>query len=423
MLFCLACTKKHQTNEGRAELRFWHSFVASTRPALQELIKRFEQEHPRITIREQYVPTGDALIQKLITAVQSKTAPDISWIHADFLDKLAQSKSIYPISYFSEKDSLDFSKLCADIFPPLLAAGSWKDTLYALPMEATALALVYNKRLFRDAGLDPDFPPKDWEELKRFTVRLTRDSDGDGRIDQYGFYVPVLPPAGPYGIWMVLQWSPFLWQAGGRLIDASQSHITFNSIAGRQALTLWKDLYRMQKLERFSQAHDMGFVSGTLAMIIDGPWNLPVYRRAKQLEWGVAALPAGPQGRATYLAGEQLVIFRQTKIPDEAWTFVRWILQSDVQAQFSIASGYLPVRRSVRSMPVYQEFLDSDRALRVFVDQMDEARERERIDINRVEINRCVAEAIEAAIRGDLDAQQALDQAAEKAEKYLKNIQ
>ncbi|NUM73244.1 extracellular solute-binding protein, partial [candidate division KSB1 bacterium] len=60
----------------KSTLTFWHSFVASTIPALEELIEKFEASHPGIEIKAQYVPTGDALVQKLITAIQSQTAPD-----------------------------------------------------------------------------------------------------------------------------------------------------------------------------------------------------------------------------------------------------------------------------------------------------------------------------------------------------------
>ena len=61
------CSKQAETK--KSKVIFWHSFVATTIPALNELIDRFEKEHPDIEIDAQYVPTGDALVQKLITAI------------------------------------------------------------------------------------------------------------------------------------------------------------------------------------------------------------------------------------------------------------------------------------------------------------------------------------------------------------------
>ncbi|MEO8399311.1 MAG: extracellular solute-binding protein, partial [Ignavibacteriaceae bacterium] len=79
-LLNINCSDKK--DDGRTNIIFWHSFVSSTIPAVNKLITRFEKEHPNIKITAQYIPTGDALVQKLITSIQSNTAPDISWIHA-----------------------------------------------------------------------------------------------------------------------------------------------------------------------------------------------------------------------------------------------------------------------------------------------------------------------------------------------------
>ena len=176
-------------------------------------------------------------------------------------------------------------------------------------------------------------------------------SGSDGRTEQYGFFVPVFPASGPLNIWMTLQWTPFLWQAGGTEFDSTRNRALFNSEAGVQALTLWKMIYDQEDFSKVGIGHDMGFVSGKLAMIMDGPWDLPRFRQAKEIDWAVAPLPAGPGGRATYLAGEQLTIFRQSSHPAAAWTFVKWMLRPDVQARFSETSGYLPLGGVIAAQP------------------------------------------------------------------------
>lgn len=424
LLVFSSCNKrKQETTDGKVVIVFWHSFVSSTVPALNDLIKLFEEEHPSIKINAQYVPTGDALVQKLVTAVQSNTAPDISWIHSDFLDKLVEGHAIYPMDNFIKgKNGLSEEEI-DDIFPASLLAGTWHDTLYAMPMEATSLALLYNRGLFKKAGLDPNHPPKDWKELEDFAKKLTVDTDGDGKTDQYGFFVPVFPASGDLNIWMVLQWSPFLWQAGGEEITDAQDQVLFNSEAGVKALTLWKNLYDALDFGKFGLTHDMAFASEKAAMVLDGPWDLPRYRQMKNIDWAVAPLPAGPVKRATYIAGEQLTIFKQSKHPDEAWEFVKWVIQPRVQAMFSMKSGYLPIRKSVLQLQEYQNYLVTDPALKAFVDQMSVGQARKPIDRHRVEINRAIAEAIEQAAVGKVDPQAALDKAAEKANKLLRSTE
>ncbi|MFZ2324324.1 MAG: ABC transporter substrate-binding protein [Ignavibacteriaceae bacterium] len=417
IIFVSGCSK--QENSKKTKVIFWHSFVATTIPALNELIDRFEKEHPDIDIDAQYIPTGDALVQKLITAIQSKTAPDVSWIHADFLDKLIESDAIYPIQHFIKKANGLSEAEMDDFFPQLLGAFSHKKVLYALPMDATVLALVYNKDHFRAAGIDPNLPPKTWNDLKEYSKKLTLDKDGDGKTDQYGFYVPAYPGSGPLSIWEVLQWSPYLWQAGGEIIDSTQTKVLFNSEAGVQALTLWKEIYDQLNFSNYSFTHDMGLASGSISMIMDGPWDLPTFRKMKNIDWAVASLPEGPKGKATYIAGESLAIFKQSKVSDAAWIFVKWVTQPEIQEMFSISSGYLPVRKSVLKHESYKAFLETDLAMKSFVEQIKIARQRPTIDRYYVNINQFIAEAIEQTLIGNRSPKQTLNEAAVKSNKLL----
>jgi ABC-type glycerol-3-phosphate transport system substrate-binding protein len=413
VLITNGCSDK--AKDDRIVITFWHSFVSSTIPALNELIARFEKEHPDIKINAQYVPTGDALVQKLVTAIQSNTAPDISWLHADFLDKLIEADAIYDMSYFIKGSNGMSDEDINDIYDQLIQTFTYKGVLYAMPMEATTLALIYNKDHFKAAGINPDRPPKTWDELKEYAVKLTRDKDGDGKNDQYGFYIPAYPASGPLSIWMVLQWSPYLWQAGGDIIDSSQKKVLFNSRAGVEALTLWRDIYNALDFSNYSFTHDMGFASGSLSMIMDGPWDLPTFRKMTSQNWGVTSLPAGPVTSATYIAGEALAIFRQSKNPDVAWEFVKWVAQPEIQAMFSMSSGYLPIRRSVLERDDYKAFLEKDEAMKNFTDQISIARQRPRIDNYYIDVNQNIGEAIEKTLLGKMDPKTALDNAAEKS--------
>lgn len=420
LLLASGCAQQEDT--GIVTLTFWHSFVATTEPAIKELIRRFEEEHPDIRIDAQYIPTGDALIQKLVSSIQSGTAPDVSWVHADFLGPLVQANAIYPMDTFLNGPNGMSQTDIDDIFPALLEAARWRDTLYAMPMEATLLALFYNKQLFRAAGLDPDRPPQTWEELRSYARRLTRDTNGDGKNDHVGFYVPTFPASGPLSIWMVLQWSPYLWQAGGSEINLEQTQVLYNSDAGVQALSLWRDLYRDTGSTATTMTHDVSFASRYAAMIMDGPWDLPRFRELKHIDWGVAPLPRGPEKQVTYIAGEHLSIFKQSRHPEEAWTFVKWMLQPETQAYFSMESGYLPVRMSTLSLPEYQEHLELDFALRAFVEQLPLGQPRPRMDYHRVEINHHIAEAIERTLVGGVDPEVALDAAAANSNLLLRSV-
>ncbi|MCF8260934.1 MAG: ABC transporter substrate-binding protein [Melioribacteraceae bacterium] len=424
----LVCTiiifscKHDNNNSNEIKLTFWHSFVANTHPALNKLLEKYESENPNINIVEQYVPSGDPLVQKLITAIQSGTTPDLAWVHTDFLDKLVQADAIYRMEKFINGANGFTEEEFNDFFPQLISNAKWNDILYAIPMEATTIALLYNKDLYKKVGLDPNHPPRDWEELKEYALKLTFDSSGDGKMNHYGFYVPALPASGALSIWMLLQWEPFLWQAGGEFLNKDQTKAMFNRKPGVQALTLWKELYEEIGFESFSMTHDMGFISQTCAMIMDGPWDLPSLRKINNFEWGIAPLPEGPDKRATYVAGEHLTIFKKSDHPDEAWKFIKWFTSPEIQAEFSIESGYMPVRKSTLELQSYKDYLKTDPYLAAFVEQFEIGYARQNITYKRVEINQRVAEAIERSLKGNVDPKTALDAAAEQVNSILKKV-
>lgn len=421
-LISLSCggDNSKPTGNGRVEIVFWHSFVSSTVPALNELIARFEKENPGIIVKAQYIPTGDALIQKLITAIQSRTAPDISWLHSDFMEDLVNADAIYKMDDFINGEDGISKEDLNDIYPALRLYASWKGTLYSLPMEATNLALLYNKDMFKAAGLDPEHPPKDWEELHSFAKKLTQDKNNDGTLDQIGFFVPVYPAAGPQGPWMVWQFMPYLWQAGGNIVDSAQKHVMYNEEPGIEALTLWKQMYLEQNLSTFTTDFDVAFTSKRLAMAMDGPWNLPRYKDLlKNLNWAFAPLPAGPKKQATVVGGEYLAIFKQSKHPKEAWKFLKWMIKPEIQAFWAMKSGYLPIRHAVHSVPEFQKYLQANRNFKVFVDQMEYGQAQRPIDYGALEITHNIAEAIERVTVGKMDVRKALNEAAVKSNKAL----
>ncbi len=409
--------------DGRVTVVFWHSLVNSTIPALEVLLERFEEEHPGIRIQAQYIPSGDALVQKLITSVRSNTAPDISWIHADFIEDLVRADAIYPMAHFIDGEDGLADSVLADIYPSLRQYSSWKGELYSLPMEATNLALLYNKDLFREVGLDPERPPQTWDELLEYSRRLTLDTNNDGRNERIGFITPIYPATSPNGPWMVWQWTPFIWQAGGHLIDEGQTRVLFAEEPGVEALTLWKKLYDQQNQKTFSNEFMTAFISKQTAMMMDGPWSLPNYPRLlKNIDWGVAPLPAGPDKQATIGGGEYLAVFKQSKHPDEAWTFIKWMIQPEIQAFWSMESGYLPVRASVLDVPEYQQYLTENPGLRAFVEQMAHTQTQRPIDYHQLEIQRALAQAIERSTVGGADPRAALAAAAAEANRLLDSV-
>lgn len=420
-LLFIFCSSDSNKDEGRVQITFWHGMMASSVPALNDLIKKFEELHPNIKVNAQTIPNGDAGIQKIMTSLQSNTTPDVSWIYADYMEDLVLSDAIYPMEEFINGENGISKEDLEDIYQSLRTYASWKGTLYSLPMEATNLALIYNKDMFKAAGLDPEQPPKTWDDLYEFSKKLTIDKNKDGNFEQVGFFVPVFPSSGSRNGWMVWQFRPFIWQAGGEIIEADQSKVIFDSKEAISALSLWQKLFKEQKLSTFTSDFDMAFVSKQLAMAMDGPWSLPRYKDLmKNLNWAFAPLPAGPSKQATIVGGEYLAIFKQSKHPNEAWQFIKWIISPEAQAQWAMSSGYLPIRRAVAKIPEFQKYLSENPNYKVFVDQMEVGQAERSIDYGGMQITRYLGEAIENVTLGKGDPREELTKSAAKSNKILK---
>lgn len=407
-------------SEGRVTVTFWHSFVSGTIPALRQMIARFEEEHPGIRINAQYIPTGDALVQKLITSVQSNTAPDVSWVRAHYMHEMVKADAIYQMSHFIDGPNGLSDEELDDFYPSLLQYASWQGTLYSIPMEATNLGLLYNKGHFREVGLDPERPPRTWDELREYARRLSRDLNGNGRNDRVGFAVPAVPATGPNGSYMSWTFFPWLWQSGAELVNEDQTRIILDEPEAIRALSFWKELYEMQQLQNFTNDWMVAFTSKQAAMIMDGPWNLPRYdRMLGDIDWGIAMLPEGPVTRATIVGGEYLAIFKQSDVPDETWEFVKWVTRPDIQAWWAMESGYLPVRKSSMEDPEYAAFLEENPGHKAFADQMAFALAQRPLDYETVAIQRLMAEALEKAMVGGQDPETVFREAARRGTELL----
>jgi multiple sugar transport system substrate-binding protein len=333
-----------RTWSSNANLTFWHSFVAATQPALKSLINDFNTTHPGIHVTPQYVPTGDVLLQKLTTAVASHTAPDISWIHNNYIQPLADANGIYNLTPWFKQEPIADQK---DVAPALLQQATYKGKLYAMPVEATSMAIFYNIDLFRKAGVPLPTNNWTWDEFARDAQRLTNPAR-----KQWGFFVPDFVGAlEGYETWQFMPWA---WEAGGDYATPNGKRILWDSKGFVRAVQFWHDLIWKYHAATTNPPPN-AFFSGKLAMYYDGNWDLPTFFKLP-FHWGVAFLPRGPVTQSAPIGGEYLAIFKQSLHPQQTWEFVKWWTSPQQQAIWSSTSGYLPMRISTIHQPAFQKY-------------------------------------------------------------------
>lgn len=285
---------------------------------------------------------------------------------------------------------------------------SFEGNQVGLPFHVWWSMLHYNERLLNDAGLVD--PPNTWEELREYGKKLTLDKDGDGKIDQWGTMMYTYTRSEPVMVnWTFLQ---FLSQNGGTMIewDGGKPVYTLDTPEAIEALQFWVDnIYEhkvttppdlistnMEQNERIAMWYTGHFAWG------DYDRNMP------DIPWKVALLPE-KKTRATVVEGNNAYIFKNTKEPEAAWTFMKFLTgpECDLEVWANPEVGYAtpPWRDRNWSLPKYQtepRYVESIRQIQEHPAPMMELHR----GLHPVQSK--IAEELQAAFFGTKTPQQAL---------------
>lgn len=396
-------------------VRFWHAMGGPLGRALDGLVVDFNAGRP-VPIESVSMGRYQALSQKLMAAVAAGGPPDIGQCYEAWTANLIDNESLVPLSDFLEgPDGLPPASL-DDIYGIFLGGASHEGALWSFPFNKSVRCLYYNRDLFRAAGLDPDAPPRTWEEYRRMAARLTVDLDGDGRPDQHGLASQIT----------VSMFENLIVQNGGSLLNEDETAVAFDSPEGVEALEFMADLLVRDGSAILSQGFDYqnDFLAGKVAMIEGSSVSLAFFRDASgepkyDFDLGIAALPAGERD-TQLVAGTDVVIFRSDPAREaKAWEFVKWFTDTEQTARWAAETGYLPVRRSAMSHPRLLAKLEEHPGLAEAYAQLDRALPQPKARgwyAGRQILER---EAIEPVLRARLEPREALRAAAEKANAEL----
>lgn len=402
----------------KTELVFWHGIESPDSIAILEgKIKEFEKKNPNITVKAQSYGAADQVNGKIMTAVAGNKAPDLMWWAPAYTGQLAKTGKLVKVQDMIKADK-SFNK--SDIYQGLWDVSTYNGEIWTVPFAANNLGLYYNKKHFKEAGIDPK-SIKTWDDLLAASKKLTKS----GRM---GFQVPL-----GNNEWTVWTWQTLLWQAGGNFLSANSKKAEFNSKAGVNALQFWNDLVYKEKVASFSEP-DTGyktddFLAGRVSMMINGPWNYGVLEdaRATGFEYGVIMLPKagkyaidGKGKNATNIGGENLFLFKSNSEKEKAsWAFSKFIMSADFQVDWAMKTGYLPVSKSAAGNAKYKEFLSKNEFIKIYSDQMQYGKARPSIP-EYVKISDYLGKEIEKALYNKQDAKTSLDRAAKYADSLLK---
>ena len=402
------CVGSMAAAPAKIKLTYWHFLGGQMGKRHETLVAEFNKANPDIEVESLYSGNAWTMRDKLLAAVAGKQPPDVSMIDQFWAAQLASTGAIIKMQTLIDgADGIDK----ADVNKTAWMTATVDGEIWTMPYAMSNIVLYYNKDMFKAVGLDPNKPPTTWGELVDYAKKLTRDVNGDGKIDEWGLSFPITANTGT-----VYYYITFLWQAGGELYNADYTKAVFNSPAGVEALQFWMDLVHKHGVVPLAPPAE-GFTVGRIAMELASSSTLETRQGKCKFPIGVAHIPAG-KNKVTGVGGNNLAIFKNTSAKEAAaWKFVKWMTSAEMNLKWSTMTGYTPLRDSVVNSQGYKDYLKANPEVATMAAQMAVARPRPNNE-TYPEVSRILGLAVEKALFSKADPKQPLDEADVESNDY-----
>src|SRR5690606_37165363 len=289
-------------------LTFWtFEYAEAVDPFFDEYVEEWNATHDLQVVRQEF-PWAQYTGEILTTGIATGEAADVFFISPGDWRRYAESGLALPLNDYIP----DY--LWEDILPASWDAVTLNGNIYSIPFEMEPVALWYNKTMFEEAGLEV---PTTWDELMAAAEALTTP-------ERYGILLPMNPDYYENFIFY-----PFLWMAGGDIVNEDFTASVVNTPETARALNLWGDLVKngyAAPTSTGSDPTDDRFPTGQAAMFVSGYWvygwikdNYPEFLE----HLAVAPIPAPDEDSEliTVYGGWTVMVYSGTEHPDEAAEF------------------------------------------------------------------------------------------------------
>ncbi len=352
------------------EIEYWQYVFDARIKAMNELIKRFEAANPGIKVKHTTFPYADYQT-KIAAAVPAGQGPDVVQLYYGWLDNFVGAKFIQPLP----RDAFPHDVIEKEFYP-IVQTMKRDGEYYGLPTAVRTLALFYNKKLFQEAGLDPNKPPQTLDEYLE-AAKKTVKRDAAGNMLSAGAVIDM--PGQDLHWWREV----LLRQMGGKPYSDDNKTVAYDSEAGAKALNWYADLQRIHKVGQagFMDEGQAAFRAGRAAMTVDGSFRLGAFGGIKNFEWGVAELPASADGKRSNFASYWVnaITAKPTGAKLEAAKkFMAFTTSPEAMQVWLDMVGELPARKAAAETeknlahPIYGPFLKALNYSQatVFVDEL-----------------------------------------------------
>ena len=399
-------TKK---SSGPVTITFWHGQNQIAGKVIKGLVDDFNRTHTDVKVDAEIGADADSLQAKMTAALAGGKYPDVVYIFGPNVANLARSPKALDLTEAVKAKAWNWD----DFYPAARQAVTIDGKVRAIPSLIDSMAVVYNKKLFRQAGIPAPKAGWTWDEYRDTAKRLTNKSKGT-----FGTGWPGVGDEDT--VWRL--W-PMIWDLGGDVLAPGGKQVGYGGQPGLQSLTLLNDMAAKDKsvyIDKTSGSEKMYqvFNSNRMGMVPTGPWELPEIVNAK-VDYGVVPMPTF-NGKAVTIAGPDtwMLFDNGDDRARAAQEFVQWLTAPTQDARWDVAAGSLPLRRSTAQQDVWKQNVAKIEGLSTFVDALGNARVRPVVQ-SYPKISEALGQSITGALLGQQSPSDALNKAVEGGNKAL----
>jgi multiple sugar transport system substrate-binding protein len=411
-LLTAGCGSKQQaaatsTTGGGETILVWHGYTDVEKATVEQAVAEFNATNPGFTVKAVYAGNNDYAQQKLLTSITAGKFPDISYQYGSSMANLIRLPQIVNLNDMIKQPGVNWD----DYFPAVRLAATVGNEVIGIPALVDNLALVYNKKLFDQAGVAYPTPDWTWTDFQSAAQKLTNTS-----TKQFGW--AYVADGSEDTVW---RFCALLWQAGGDLLTPDNTKAAFNSPAGLKAMTLLRDMAVTDKsvyLDSGNGNYLNLFNSGKIAMLWTGPWDLSSINAG--VSYGVQILPADVT-HATIAGPDNYVMLNNgAQNEADAWKFITWFNSAENHLKWCIQTGWLPLRQSETQLPDYKNvYLKKFPADELFVANLANVTKARPNIASYPEVSAALGQAVQAVLLGKAEPQAALSSAEQQVNGIL----
>jgi ABC-type glycerol-3-phosphate transport system substrate-binding protein len=396
---------------------FWHTQTGTNQRTIDEFATKFGAANGKnITLRAEYQGSYQQVFQKTLAAVAAGSPPDTAVAYENMVVEYAKQGAVVDLADYLDRGPTPLPKdSLVDIFPALLQGSRYETfggKLLSFPF-AKGLAVLYtNDEVAARALGGAKMSGATFEDFKRQVAALTR-KESNGRTQVYGHYVRR----------DAAYVNAFILANGGEVLSRDQTKVRFQEEPGMQIFEMWAEMARLGQAytsEGFNYQADFG--QAKVASLHDSSTSRPFIREETKdrFRWSIGMLPQkDPAKPVTVMFGGNVSVFKSSPLKQAAaWEWLKFLVDKEQTALWSVRSGFVPLRQSAAEHPDVKALWEKEPQARQAFELVKFARPEPNLPAWQ-DVREVLQTALASVLGGKVAARAALEDAARQANKLL----